>query len=282
MLRLRPWRAIALMVILTILGATSPLIYAAPTRIVSINPCLDQILIEVADPQQIAALSYYSLDPLSSLITDRAKHFPSTYESAEEVMALKPDLVLASAYSSKATLRTLKKLNVNLVLFDLPNSIEISAQQVLSIAELAGHPDRGLALNQRINEALARAKIQSSKTPISALVYQENGFVPGDKTLISQVMTLSGFTNQASAYGVKYWGIVHLEDLLHSPPKVLFTPTTRNEVGSWSSRIIAHPVLTKLPTNIMRESPFPENLMSCAGPTLIPLAKAFSAALKSN
>jgi iron complex transport system substrate-binding protein len=281
MLRLRPWRAFALMVISIIIGS-SQWSYAAPTRIVSINPCLDQILIEVADPKQISALSYYSLDHRSSLITERAKYFPSTYGSAEEVMALKPDLVLASTYSSKSTLRTLKKLNANLALFALPNSIEISAQQVTRIAELVGHPERGIALNQRINEALAKAKIQSLNPPISALVYQANGFVPGEKTLINQVMNHSGFTNQASAYGIKYWGIVHLEDLLHSPPKVLFTPTTQNEVGSWSSRIVTHPVFTKLPTNIMRESPFPEALMSCAGPTLIPLAEALSAARKSK
>lgn len=251
---------------------------AAPTRIVSMNPCLDQILVAVADPQQIAALSHYSRDPRSSLILNTAKQYPSHFGSAEEVMQFKPDLVLASLYSSQSTLNILKKLKTNLSLYDLPNSIEVSDQQVIQIARLTGHPERGVILNERIHQALNRAMAQATPSPIRALVYQANGFVAGKGTLIDQVMTLSGYTNQATQYGVQQWGIVHLEDLILSPPQVLFTPATRNAWGAWSTRMIAHPVLTQLPENIMRQSVFPESLLYCAGPTLIPLAQAFRSA----
>jgi len=251
---------------------------AAPSHIVSINPCLDQILIEVADPQQIAALSYFSRDPRSSLIVDSARRFPITYGSAEEVIQFKPDLVLASAYSSKATLKTLHTLHANLAIFELPNSLEISAQQVARIAELAGHPERGVALNKRIHTALEKAKHLPPFSPITALVYQANGFVAGKGTLIDQVMTQSGFVNQANTYGITQWGLVHIEDVLLAPPKILFSPANGIEVGTWSSRIVSHPLLSHLPKNILRTSPFPESLIYCGGPTLIPLAQALSKA----
>ena len=252
--------------------------YAAPSHIVSINPCLDQILIEVADPQQIAALSHYSSDPRSSLIVDSARRFPSTYGSTEEVIPFKPDLVLASANSSKATLKTLHTLHTHLAVFELPNSLETSAQQVERIAELVGHPERGLALNQRIHAALEKAKHPPPFSPITALVYQANGFVAGKGTLIDQVMTQSGFINQANTYGITQWGLVHIEDILLSPPKILFSPANQIEVGAWSSRIVSHPLLTHLPKNILRRSPFPESLIYCGGPTLIPLAQTLSQA----
>ena len=251
---------------------------AAPSRIVSLNPCLDQILVEVADPQHIAALSHYSSDPRSSLIAETAHRFPSTYGSAEEVTQLKPDLVLASEYSSQSTLKTLTKLHTPLALFELPNSIEISTQQVTRIAALVGHPERGEALNRRIDAALQQAKAPSGDLPINALVYQANGFVAGKGTLIDEVMTRAGFQNQASVYGIAQWGTVHLEDILLKPPKVLFTPSIQHDAGAWSSRMIAHPILKHLPHHIMRESPFPESLLYCGGPTLIPLSLAFSQA----
>ena len=69
---------------------------AAPRRVVSLNPCLDAILLEVADPAQITALSRYSRDPRLSAVANVARRFPSTGGSAEEVVALKPDLVLTS------------------------------------------------------------------------------------------------------------------------------------------------------------------------------------------
>ena len=52
-----------------VLGACTP----APAReaahpsVVSLNPCTDAILAEVADPTQIAGLSSYSSDPASSI-----------------------------------------------------------------------------------------------------------------------------------------------------------------------------------------------------------------------
>ena len=39
-----------------------------PHRIVSLNPCLDVILVHVADRAQIAAISHYSHEPSSSSI----------------------------------------------------------------------------------------------------------------------------------------------------------------------------------------------------------------------
>ena len=42
--------------------------FPAPSRIVSMNPCVDTILREVAAPGQIAAISHYSQDPDSASV----------------------------------------------------------------------------------------------------------------------------------------------------------------------------------------------------------------------
>ncbi|MBI1186619.1 MAG: ABC transporter substrate-binding protein, partial [Alphaproteobacteria bacterium] len=75
----------------------------APRRVVSLNPCLDVILVHIADRTQIAALSHYARDASSSTIADIARTLPFTYESAEEILSLDPDLVLASTHSALAT-----------------------------------------------------------------------------------------------------------------------------------------------------------------------------------
>ncbi len=73
------------------LGGRRP---AEPRRVVSLNPCLDVILVHVADRAQVAAISHYSHNMSSSSIGPAALSYPFTYESAEEVLALRPDLVL--------------------------------------------------------------------------------------------------------------------------------------------------------------------------------------------
>ena len=81
-------------------GAAVALAGAAPAparRVVSLNPCLDAMLVALADPSQIAALSHFSqVEGSSSVPAVVARRYPFVYESAEEVIALSPDLVLAN------------------------------------------------------------------------------------------------------------------------------------------------------------------------------------------
>ncbi|MEL0209648.1 MAG: ABC transporter substrate-binding protein, partial [Novosphingobium sp.] len=75
-----------------------PRVSAHPT-IVSLNPCTDAILAEVADPAQILAISHYSKDPRSASMDARlASALPATRGTVEEVLALDPDMVVAGSF----------------------------------------------------------------------------------------------------------------------------------------------------------------------------------------
>ena len=68
----------------------------ARPSIVSLNPCSDAVLAEVADPAQLLAISHYSHDPrASSMDVAHARRFAVTGGTAEEVLALDPDVVVA-------------------------------------------------------------------------------------------------------------------------------------------------------------------------------------------
>ena len=69
-------------------------------RIVSINPCIDAVLMQVADPAQIAGISHYSQDPrATSIPLALADRFHATSGTAEEVVALRPDMVLTGPHT---------------------------------------------------------------------------------------------------------------------------------------------------------------------------------------
>ncbi|MGB0498119.1 MAG: ABC transporter substrate-binding protein, partial [Rubricella sp.] len=71
-------------------------------RVVSINLCTDILVLQLADPGQIAALTFLATDPRSSILAEEAAGFPLIRGRAEEVFALDPDLVLAGAFSDPA------------------------------------------------------------------------------------------------------------------------------------------------------------------------------------
>jgi iron complex transport system substrate-binding protein len=246
-------------------------------RVISLNPCLDAVLVHVADRAQIVALSHYARDPQQSSIAKVARTYPITYESAEEVIALRPDVVLTAAHSSPATRAALKRLKIRTELFKVPNSWIENQAQIRRIAEAVGHPDRGEALIARIETALAQGAPRPGVRPVTALVFQPNGFAAGHGTLVDEMMRRAGFVNVAERYGLKKWGNVSLERLLDDPPEVLLTGQAAPNAPTWAERILNHPALASVSPR-MRRAVFPERLLYCGGPVLIDTAAALAAA----
>ncbi|PZQ65407.1 MAG: ABC transporter substrate-binding protein [Phenylobacterium zucineum] len=252
----------------------------APRRIVSLNACLDAMLVHLADRGQIAALSHYAREPQGSTIAAVARTLPFTWESAEEVISLRPDLVLASRHSAPATRNALQRLGVRAERFSVPKTIEDSRAQVRRVAKLVGRPARGEALVARIDMALDAARPAPGTRPLTALVYQPNGFSPGPGTLADEMMTLAGFENMARRYGLKAWGNVPLERLLADPPQVLLVGEASPGMRSWADRVMTHPALSALKGR-MRQARLPERLLYCGGPVLIESAATLAHARRS-
>ncbi len=228
----------------------------APT-IVSLNPCIDAILVEVAQPEQILALSHYSRDPkASSMDVALARKFGVTGGTAEEIIALEPDIVLASSFMAPATRGALERLELEIVSFGIASDAETSAAQIREIAQLAGNPEGGEALIKRIETALARSQQGATH---SAILWQPGQIVPGRTALVSELMAASGFSNHTASNGMGQADYLSLEALLANPPQVLMI------AGDADGQ--RHEVLEQLPETHI--APFDPSLLYCAGPTII-------------
>ena len=78
---------------------------------VSLNPCTDAVLAQVADPGQLLAISHYSLDPrATSMELAAARRFAATGGTVEEVLALEPDIVVTGSFLPPATVQAATRL----------------------------------------------------------------------------------------------------------------------------------------------------------------------------
>lgn len=231
-------------------------------RIVSINPCVDAVLMHVADPAQIAAISHYSHDPrATSIPLEQARRFKSISGTAEEVVALAPDIVISGPHVAPATIAALKRMRITLVQYPVPDSVTESEAQVRDIARIAGHPERGAALAVRISAAARHDAV----VPVPALVWQSGGLVPGAGTLTDDLLRRAGFRNMSAVYGLKKWDVLPLEYLIANPPRVLLSiaAATANE-----DRLTSNPAVRRLAHRIA-VMPYETRLMNCGGPTII-------------
>lgn len=230
--------------------------------IVSLNPCTDAILAEVAGPGQLLAISYYSKDPqASSMEPATAARFAATGGTVEEVLALDPDVVVASSFIAPATRAALEDLGIQVATFGGTASVEESIAQVRELAALAGDNAAGERLVARIEAALAKAR--SSGAPVEAALWQPGGIVPGEASLVGDLMRRSGFASYSERRGMAQADYLSLEQIVADPPQILLV--AGSETGQ------RHPVLDRLP-EMQRES-FDTRLIYCGGPTIIRAAE---------
>ncbi len=252
-----------------------PAPHAQPT-IVSLNPCADAILAEVADPAQIVAISHYSADPRSSSMpAEVARRFATTRGTVEEVFALHPDLVIDGAFTAPPTMSAYARLGLRVETVGTVNSVDDARAQVRQLAALSGHPARGEALVARIDAALAAAAPAPGGEPLRAVMWESGGMVPGDQTLIADLLRRTGFLNASAAKGYAQADLLPLEKLLADPPEVILTAAAGEGQGADVDRMLSHPALAVL--HGVHRARFPANLLYCGGPTVIRAAEVLSA-----
>lgn len=258
------WRAAVLAGALMLAGCSSARAPEKPQgqRIVSMNPCVDAILMQVADHRDIAGISHYSRDPrATSIPVALARRFPATSGTAEEVIALRPTIVLTGPHAEPATIAALRRLRVRVVQIGVPATIAQSNDQVRTIAAAVGQPAAGARLIARTEAA----RVAAAHAPaVSALIWQGEGLVPGGGTLADEMLRVSGFRNASADYGLRAWDVLPLEYLVARPPRVLLAPGAADR----EDRMLRHPVLAKLRGRIALRG-FPPRLLNCGGPTII-------------
>ena len=124
-------------------------------RVVSMNVCSDQLLLSLADPEQILGLSRFSRD---AWVGADARRYPKLSGGAEDVLVLKPDIVLANLYDKRSTRELLKANGLRLAELAVPRTLDESRQQIREAGDITGHPDRAAAEIARLDAALARAR----------------------------------------------------------------------------------------------------------------------------
>ncbi|HEX4181099.1 MAG TPA: ABC transporter substrate-binding protein [Caulobacteraceae bacterium] len=234
-----------------------------PRRIVSLNACADQYLMALADRSQIAALTQFARDPSLSFYADRANTYPITQGQAEAVLALRPDLIIASPYRRAETLSLLKG-KVRILDVKPAESFPDVVKETRAIASAIGQTARGEALIRSMQARVDAA----GRRPMHGVAahYQRGGFITGPGTLMDDLMTRAGLSNLARRGHGGSLGRLSLEQIIYARPDFLILtdgPQAGQDEGSLS---LEHPALTQA-VPPARQLHLPAALTVCGGPS---------------
>jgi iron complex transport system substrate-binding protein len=216
-----------------------------PTRVVSLDLCTDQLLIDLVPRERIAAVTHLAADPAVSAMPGKARGLPVTRGEAEDVLRHDPDLILAGPYGVSATVGLLRRLKRNVVTVPLAADLDGVRASVRAVAAAVGETQKGEAIVTDFDRrlaGLARPQPDSTAAP-TALIYQVGGSVSGPGSLAEAVLAAAGFRNMAAEYRLTRAQQVPLELLVATPPDLIVLSTAADTYPTVAADNLRHRAL---------------------------------------
>jgi iron complex transport system substrate-binding protein len=212
-------------------------------RIASMNVCTDQLLLTLAEPGQIIGLSRYSRDRLQSWAADDARRYRTLSGGAEDILVLKPDVVVASLFDKRSTRELLKQKGLHLAEFGVPRSLGDVKDQIRWMGEITQHPDRATAEIAKLDAAITRARQAVAHKRYRVLLLSRRGWVSGSESLLSSLLTETGLFNAAGELGVAFGGFASLEAIVNLKPDFILVSNAGDTAEDDGRAFLLHPAL---------------------------------------
>jgi iron complex transport system substrate-binding protein len=188
---------------------------AGEVRVVSQTVGTDELLLALAEPEQIACLSHLAREPAFSAVAEEARAYPKLNRGdAETVLKYQPTLVLGADYSRIELLDRVEATGVRVVrITDYATLQDAFANLRMIAAELG--PAAEARAERIIAESEARvarlAERLAGREPLNVIAPSTYGVIGGAQTTFQDMCDHAGAVNLASALG----GLVG-----HQPPPV--------------------------------------------------------------
>lgn len=253
---------------------TSPLAQAQPARphrIVSMNLCTDELLMRIVEPSRIAAITHLSQQPINApLGLDAiASKLPVNHGLAEEVIALKPDLILAGSFTTTTATDLLRRLGYTVITFAPENSFEDMRANIRKLGAATGDEASAEQVIAEFDARLSKlqARIPDSSRPIFADI-GVNNFITGHGTLYAHVVNAAGYQTLGQALGFSGYRNVPLEQILSVRPALMSVATPWTRPPSMSTMALSHPALRAM-TARTPQVEIPERYTTCGAPSVL-------------
>lgn len=229
-----------------------------PKRIVSLTYGTDEILTALVSTDRIASYSKYAGDDgISFLTKDEVSRVGRTVDmEPEHILALAPDLVIASTSTPMQTVEVLTHSGIPVYVSTIPTTVEEMKGKVRGVAKAVHEEEKGEALVSDMESKLAalasKLSVVSPDKERVALGMSFRGILGKKGTLFSDVLRLAHVKDGAAVYEVPKGADAYLslEILPKIDPDVILLPTWRVKAGddtkAFEEGLLSNPALREV------------------------------------
>lgn len=242
-------------------------------RVMSLNVCTDQLVLALADPEQVVSLSELARDPKLSFLHEPASRHQTNRGLAEEVLSARPDVVVTGVYSLHNTTALLRSLGIRVEEFDYAQTIDSIPGDIRRMGAILGQAQRAEQAAVSFERELAELTSGWRGERPRAVVYGQNGVVLASGTLMDSALAAAGFRNAASEAGATGMTPWSLETLIGVRPDVVFVNRPYADAPSLADLSPLHPAIPALGIPVIAGAA-PEGSVACGGPFTIEAVRA--------
>jgi iron complex transport system substrate-binding protein len=203
-----------------------PFQLAAPARrIVSTVLAADEILLELVPPERLAGLTYFIDEPKVSASAGRAPRGLRVYGSAEQMLALEPDLVIVASYTQVSEVSPLLSAGVPSVRLQHFGRLSDIEANVELLGRATGADDAAARLVASMRSRVQRVQKLPRISPPPRVLLLDGLFTYGKNTLFDECVRLAGGINVAAELGFEGAGVLGFERAITLMPDLIVVTT---------------------------------------------------------
>lgn len=222
-----------------------PAMAAAPQRILSMNLCSDLLLLQLAPRSRIVSVSHLAHEGAQVLFPGRDAGIAINHGAAEDIVNLKPDLILVGDTSTPMTRALARRVGARVVEVRSASSLAEARQILLRLGDDIAEPAQAAVLVARFDATLAGLAAQAPRRRPRVIAWSGGAFVPGRGSLIDDIIAKAGADNIAARPGGAGTAF-DVEALVAADPDALLYGAERSGPPSMHSAESQHRLVRRL------------------------------------
>ena len=216
----------AVLIVLAVAPAVCLAKTPCPKNIISLTLASDEILVDiVGNRKKIAALTYFSTDPLISNVVEKARGIPQVRANLEQVITKSPDVVILAGHTNPNIPAHLEAAEIKVLVLHEIVSLESIKKNIKMVGDAVCEDAAARALVESMERQIAeaRAKIPPRAEPPTVLFYGAPGFTVGKHTTVNDIIESSGAINLPARLGLSGYSNISTEYVIQSNPDLVLT-----------------------------------------------------------
>ena len=193
----------------------------ASPKLASMDYCADQYILALADRGQIVGLSADATS-VYSFFSALADGIPTSRGTAEDILAVGPDMVVRQWKGTVAIDALFKRADINAVVIPFAGSPDAALDSLVKFGDQIGRGEQARAFAAKRHAMRENLKTMPA-SGLKALYVTPSGYTAGSGTSVDAIIKSAGLNTMADDYDLRGWHPLPMESIARTKPDVIIT-----------------------------------------------------------